>query len=130
MIRKLFQHRESEAPYMALAEKIMLEVFSGKTLPGQKLPPIRRLAEKHGVSPNTAHRALDVLQREGIIATRRTTGKYVTADTRLILQWKYKYIALQLDSLAENLSAAGFSMLEVEREIMQRFAGRPAVAKA
>jgi DNA-binding transcriptional MocR family regulator len=46
--------------------------------PGERLPSVRRFAEKMGVSPSTVVEAYDRLEAEGIIRARRGSGFYVT----------------------------------------------------
>ena len=53
-------------------------VASGRLRPGQELPPIRALAEKLVINPNTVVRAYNELQREGVIESRHGSGTYVT----------------------------------------------------
>ncbi|WP_242008095.1 PLP-dependent aminotransferase family protein [Paracoccus sulfuroxidans] len=46
--------------------------------PGERLPSVRRFAEKMRVSPSTVVEAYDRLEAEGIIRARRGSGFYVT----------------------------------------------------
>jgi GntR family transcriptional regulator len=41
------------------------------------LPPLRDLAERYGVTRNTANKALGLLQAEGLVVTRHGSGAYV-----------------------------------------------------
>ena len=51
---------------------------------GERLPSVRELATEAKVNPNTMQKALQELEDKKIIETRRTTGKFVTDDTKLL----------------------------------------------
>lgn len=70
--------------YLQLARQLRLGIVSGGYAPGEKLPAVRELALSAGVNPNTMQRALAELERDGLVYSQRTTGRYVTEDTELI----------------------------------------------
>jgi len=66
---------------MALLKKqIATQVLS----PGQLLDPVREMAMTYQVNPNTVQRALSELEREGLLRSERTAGRFVTEDVALI----------------------------------------------
>ncbi len=70
--------------YMQIMEKIRAAVVSGELAAGQKVASVRELAEEFGVNPNTMQRALSELEREGLLISERTSGRFVTKDTEII----------------------------------------------
>ena len=64
--------------YRQIISQVKYMVASGRLRPGQELPPIRALAEKLVINPNTVVRAYNELQREGVIESRHGSGTYVT----------------------------------------------------
>ena len=48
---------------------------------------MRELAAEAGVNPNTMQRALADLEREGLMYTNRTSGRYVTEDKEMIAKF-------------------------------------------
>jgi DNA-binding transcriptional regulator YhcF (GntR family) len=64
--------------YLQIVNQIKYLVSSGRLTPGEELPPIRSLAEKLIVNPNTVARAYRELEMAGIVLKRRTTGTYVS----------------------------------------------------
>jgi integrase len=67
-------------PYEAIAAELRDGIASGRLKPGEQLPTLAQLGEMHQVSEATAHRALTVLRREGLIDAargRRTTIRAV-----------------------------------------------------
>ena len=129
MICKPFKSGDiTAAPYMLITETVMVDILSGKIRPGQKLPSIRQLAKEHGVSPTTAQRALDALQREGLISTHCTTGKFVTTDIVIIQQWRKHLIDKWVFALIKNLDCLGLEGRAAAKEIESRLLAVQAAA--
>jgi GntR family transcriptional regulator len=70
--------------YLQIVNQVKYLVSSGRLSPGEELPPIRVLAEKIVVNPNTVARAYRELEVAGVVVKRRTNGTFVS-DTRLRL---------------------------------------------
>ena len=77
----------NDAPiYAQLIGQIRAGIVSGAFSPGERLPSVRDLAAEAGVNPNTMQRALTELEREGIVHSQRTAGRFVTEYAELIRQ--------------------------------------------
>ena len=63
--------------YRQIVNQIKYMVASGRLRVGQELPPIRSLAEKLVINPNTVVRAYNELQRDGVVEPRHGSGTYV-----------------------------------------------------
>ena len=75
----------ADAPiYTQLCEHLTLAIVSGAFPPGARLPAVRELALDAGVNPNTVQRALSELERQGLVYSQRTAGRFVTEDAALI----------------------------------------------
>lgn len=70
-------HDASEPPYEQLRRQITEVVDSGGLTPGEKLPPVRRLAEDLGLAANTVAKAYKELESRGVVATRGRAGTTV-----------------------------------------------------
>ena len=70
--------------YIQIMEEIKLRIITGVYAPGSKVPSVRDLANDASVNPNTMQRALTELERDGLIATQRTSGRTVTTDTAML----------------------------------------------
>jgi GntR family transcriptional regulator len=64
--------------YRQIANQVKYLVASGRLAAGEELPPIRVLAERLVVNPNTVARAYRELELDGVVASRKTAGTYVT----------------------------------------------------
>lgn len=102
---------ENNSPvYLQIAEKLATRIFGGKIKPGEQLPTVREIALSEQVNPNTVQKALAELEKDGLITTKRTSGKFVTSDYELIMRRREEY-AVELTENYEN------KMREVGAEI-------------
>ena len=73
---------DSSAPiYSQLVRHIQEAIVSGEFTPGDRLPSVRDMAMEAGVNPNTMQRALTELERDGLVYSQRTAGRFVTENT-------------------------------------------------
>jgi len=63
--------------YQAIARTIREGILSGRYTPGEKIPSIRRFADKLGCNKLTVHRAFEILKHEGLIENKVGSGSYV-----------------------------------------------------
>lgn len=74
----------SVAIYRQIIEYFELEIASGRLNAGDRIESIRALALFFKVNPNTVQKALNELERDGLIETDRTNGKFVTDKQEII----------------------------------------------
>jgi len=86
--------------YHQIAQSLRERMVSGQLAPGERLDNQRRLAQDFGVTLMTLRHALEVLERDGLIARRHGLGTFVS--TRSV-----DYDILQLRTFAGDLSAQG-----------------------
>jgi len=77
--------------YLQIAEKLAIKIFGGKLEPGMQLPTVREIALSEWANPNTVQKALAELERDGLILSRSTHGKFVTEDIELIMKKREEY---------------------------------------
>src|SRR5207302_8634319 len=65
--------------YLQIVNQVKYLVAAGRLLPGEELPPIRVLAERLVINPNTVARAYRELERAGVVTKRSTTGTFVSS---------------------------------------------------
>lgn len=70
----------SIAIYRQIIEYFEYEIASGRLSEGSRIDSIRDLALHFKVNPNTIQKALSELERDGLIYTDRTNGKFVVDD--------------------------------------------------
>lgn len=70
---------QSRTPiYEQLYRKVVELVVKKQLSPGDKLPSVRELAKSLGVNPNTVSKALQNLERDGIIYSLAGRGSYIS----------------------------------------------------
>ena len=99
--------------YSQLVERIKQAVVSGELPPGGRLPAVRELAMEAGVNPNTIQRALQELEREGIVYTQRTAGRFVTEDALVIAQVKKSLAGQHVRVFLEGMGKLGYGRDEI-----------------
>ena len=95
--------------YIQLVEMIKTDIVSGKYQPGDKLPAVRDMAMELGVNPNTVQRAFSELEREDLVKSDRTNGRYVTEDKKKIKELLKVLSEKYIDELFEKLNSLGMS---------------------
>ena len=72
----------SVAPGKQLRDAIIDAIERGDLEPGERLPPVRALAETLGVAPGTVAKSYTALEEQGVVVGRGRAGTFVTADGR------------------------------------------------
>ena len=107
-------HIRADLPiYAQLIFQIKLAIVSGEYLPGERLASVRELAMDAGVNPNTMQRALQELEREGMVYTQRTSGRFVTEDTKVIESAKKLLAESEIRSFLEQMTRLGYPKEEI-----------------
>ena len=99
--------------YSQLVDKIKLGIVSGEMPPGSRLPAVRELAMDAGVNPNTMQRALQELEREGMVYAQRTSGRFVTEDTAVIEGIKKAMAEDLIQVFASSMAELGYGRDEI-----------------
>ena len=106
-------HFETDRPiYVQLKEQILLLIVSGAYPAGSKLPPVRDMAAEASVNPNTLQKALSELERDGLVYTQRTSGRYVTEDEMMIQNAKTTLAMEQIELFFKKMAGIGFTRAE------------------
>lgn len=108
--------------YTQIVDEFKRRIFRQELLPGEKVPPVRELAQELGVNPNTLQRAMSELEREGLLYTERTAGRYVTTDRALIGSLRDALIATVVQGFMAELNALGCSPQEIAG-LLQKYGG-------
>lgn len=98
--------------YQQLTEQITERIVSGAFAAGTKMPSVRDLAAEAEVNPNTMQRALADLEREGLLYTQRTSGRFVTEDREMILKVRQQLAQGRIADFLSSMRLIGFSETE------------------
>jgi GntR family transcriptional regulator len=112
--------------YKQIFNQVKYLVASGVLAPGAELPPIRALAEKLLINPNTVARAYRELEHAGIVVKRGTVGTFVSdAPSPFARRERLRVLRQRIDTLLADASHMGVSVDELkdlidEREALMR----------
>ncbi|RPF34930.1 PLP-dependent aminotransferase family protein [Streptomyces sp. TLI_185] len=65
--------------YRRIADRIAEDITAGRLRPGERLPPQRKFARRHGIAASTAERAYGELVRRGLVVGEVGRGTFVRA---------------------------------------------------
>ena len=110
-----WQFDSSMPIYTQLVYKIELAIVSGEFVRGQRLSAVRDMAAEAGVNPNTMQRAFQELERQGLVYTQRSSGRYVTEDMTVIENTKRTLARENIKSFMDSMRRIGYSREEIIR---------------
>jgi GntR family transcriptional regulator len=107
--------------YLQIVNQVKYLVASGALVPGEEVPPIRVLAEKLVVNPNTVARAYRELEAAGVVEKRRTAGTFVSeAGSPLARRERLKILTERIDALLAEARQMGIDVSEIVELIARR----------
>lgn len=98
--------------FVQIIERLKLDIITGSYHPGDKLPSVRDLANEAAVNPNTMQRAFAELEREGLVYTMRTNGRFITEDQTMIEQLKEQMAISTIAEFLHHMEELGFKKEE------------------
>ena len=116
--------------YRQIVNQVKYLVASGLLLPGEELPPIRALALRLKVTPNTIVKAYGELEISGVVQMRRGSGTFV-ADGRpqVGLRERRRIIEQRIDALLAEAHQLNFTEDDILRIVRERKAAMEDVEK-
>ncbi len=107
--------------YLQVVNQIKYQVAAGRLAAGEELPPIRVLAEKLVVNPNTIARAYRELELAGIVEKRRTAGTFVSDQgSPLARRERMRILTERIDQLLAEALQMDVSLDDVIKLVNQR----------
>ena len=107
------QLQENMPIYMQIMQKVREAIASGELAPGARVASVRELAGAFAVNPNTMQRALNELEREGLLVSERTSGRFVTKDTAQIDAMRRQLAEEAAARFRREMQTLGFSEAEM-----------------
>jgi GntR family transcriptional regulator len=109
--------------YSQIVNQVKYLVASGRLKAGDEMPPIRVLAERLIINPNTVARAYRELEAAGLVEKRRTAGTYVTDQgSPLARRERIKILTERIDALLAESRQMDIPKDELWKLIEQRHA--------
>lgn len=105
--------RNDQPIYSQLIQRLKEAIVSGVYAPGEKLPSVRELALEAGVNPNTVQRSLTELEREGLVFSQRTAGRFVTENENMIVNAKLRIADERVSEFLRSMKTLGCGRQEI-----------------
>ena len=99
--------------YAQIITQIQQRIVTGQLQPGDRLPSVRDLAAEAGVNPNTMQRAMTELERQGLVHSQRTAGRFVTEDGATIRKLREDLARTQVRDFLATMEQLGFAPQEI-----------------
>lgn len=110
--------------YLQVMEDIKIKIANGEYSINARIESVRELALKYGVNPNTVQRALQELEREGLLHAERTSGRFITDDLEKINQCKKEMAEKYTLNYINRIQSLGMTIEEaislLQKEAMKR----------
>lgn len=107
--------------YLQIINQIKYMVASGRLTPGDKLPPVRRLAEQLLINPNTVARAYRELESAKVLSTRQGSGVFVAEGVSpLARREQTKILRERIDMLLAEARQMDIGITDVIELIQQQ----------
>lgn len=99
--------------YTQLIAQIQQRIITGQLQPGDRLPSVRDWAAEAGVNPNTMQRAMTEMERQGLVHSQRTAGRFVTEDESVIRKLRGDLARTQVRDFLAAMGQLGFGPDEI-----------------
>ena len=106
-------YRDSRPIYEQIKDGLRRMIVTGAMAQDEKLPSVRDLAVEAGVNPNTVQRALTELEREGLVFSQRTAGRFVTENENMITNAKLRIADERVGEFLHSMKTLGCTRDEV-----------------
>lgn len=106
--------------YYQIMDQMKTQIATGKLKPGDKIPSVRELAVEAGVNPNTMQKALSELEREGILLSHRTSGRFVAENDANAKGLHQELLLGHIETFLDRMGTLGFSPEETA-EVLIKF---------
>ena len=99
--------------YIQVMDYIKKEIVSGRLKPGDRVDSVRDLALHFGVNPNTVQRSLSELEREGLLKSERTAGRFICENEELISLVREQMSTSCISRYVKEMENLGFEGEEI-----------------
>jgi GntR family transcriptional regulator len=107
--------------YLQIVNQVKYLVASGRLMAGEEMPPIRVLAQRLLINPNTVARAYRELETEGIVVKRRTAGTFVSdTGSPLARRERLRILTERIDALLAEARQMNVTTEELLQLVRQR----------
>ncbi len=108
-----FDFNSNEPLYKQIAKQLAIQIIVGTYKIGSRIPSVREIALLTKTNPNTVQRSLTELEEEGLIITKRTSGKFITEDKAIIEKYRHKILKETVDKFIIDMNKLNITKAEI-----------------
>lgn len=110
------EFKDNKSIYLQIADYLTAGILLGKWKAEERVPSVREVAMELEVNPNTAMRAFEHLQAEGIIFNKRGIGYFVAPNAagKIKAIRKKEFLQTELPAFFRNVYLLEISMEELK----------------
>ena len=108
-----WRFKEGIPIYQQIISELKLRLLNGTYPPGSRIPAVRELALEAGVNPNTMQRALLELERDDLLASVRTSGRFATEDEEKLSKLRSTLSESCIEEMTGRLRTLGLTDKEI-----------------
>lgn len=103
---------QAQSIFLQISDTIKDRILSGEYSADERVPSVRELAEQMEVNPNTAMRAVERLQMEGMIYNKRGLGYFVNPNAReeILASRRKKFVEEVVPALFSEMKLLGIGL--------------------
>ena len=99
--------------YIQVMDEIKKKIFNGYYGSGAKIDSVRELALEYSVNPNTIQKALSEVERENLLYSKRSMGRFVSENEELIKKMKLEIINEKVKIFIEEMCELGYDKNDI-----------------
>ena len=108
-----WRFKEGIPIYQQIISELKLRLLNGTYPPGSRIPAVRELALEAGVNPNTMQRALLELERDDLLASVSTRGRFATEDEEKLSKLRRTLSESCIEEMTGRLRTLGLTDKEI-----------------
>lgn len=110
--------------YLQIINQIKAQIATGVLKPGDKIASVRELAVEAGVNPNTMQKALSELEREGVLYSKRTSGRFVAESKDGTEGLQEQMACAQMETYLTAMQQLGYDGEKAIEELQKYYSGK------
>jgi len=115
------QFDSAQPIWLQLVGEFARRIGAGQWQPGERIPAVRDLAAELQVNPNTVQRAFGELERDRLVRSERTSGRFVTDDAGLIRALRRRLVADAADDYVRRARGVGLPLADAQTLLEERW---------
>jgi len=111
--------REDIPIYVQISNDIKEQIISGKLHSGGKIQSVREYSVFYEVTALTVQRAMQLLEADGVVQTKKGIGSFVVSDVQLTL--KRKMVSTHVQEFIQRMGNMGITKETVLKLIQEAY---------